>query len=66
MAEHKDDEPVMFGFSSTRNTSMRSSKGGEEIGYTWGEWRDMSEKEQIGVLIDAAGELVDVWIEDNE
>jgi hypothetical protein len=31
---HDDDEPVRYGYSSSRNISFRSPKAGEELGIT--------------------------------
>jgi ribosomal protein L29 len=38
----------------------------DEIGYTWGEWREMSEEERERELQDIVNELVEVYIVDDE
>jgi hypothetical protein len=40
---HNDDAPVKFRYSAMNNISFR---GTEDSGYTWGEWREMSEDEK--------------------
>lgn len=60
---HNDDQPVMFGYSVSRNVSMRSQPGGEELGPTWGEWRAMTPTERDHVLQETVNELIDVWVE---
>jgi hypothetical protein len=66
MAQHKheDDEPVMYGYSSSRNISMRGSD--EELGVTWGEWREMSDKQRADAIQETVNELIDVWVEADE
>ena len=63
MPKHADDDPVMVGYSSPRNISMT---GKDELGYTWGEFREMSEKEQGEALQDFANELIDVYVVEDE
>ena len=41
--QHADDEPVIFGYAASCNISF---KGKRESGYTWGEWREMNDKER--------------------
>lgn len=43
MPKHADDEPVIFGYSAMSNFSFH---GKRDSGYTWGEWRGMSEREK--------------------
>lgn len=40
---HADDDPVVFGYASTVNISF---SGAIESGYTWGDWREMSEADK--------------------
>lgn len=63
--KHNDDDPVMARYASSRNISF-CSRGGEELGITWGEWREMSDREQSEILQEYMNELVDVWIEEDE
>jgi hypothetical protein len=64
---HADDEPVMVRYSSMRNVNFRSrTKDGEDLGYTWGEWRGMSRVEQDEALSGFANSIVDVLIVDDE
>lgn len=63
MPEHNDDDPVTVGYSSSRNISF---EGKEQLGYTWGEWREMSEKEQDEAIQDYANDLIDVYVVKDE
>jgi len=60
---HADSDPVVYRYASNKNISMY---GKGELGYTWGEWREMSEKEQERELQDIVNELVEVCIVDDE
>jgi hypothetical protein len=40
---HADEDPVMFGYAASCNISFR---GERESGYTWGQWREMSDKDK--------------------
>jgi hypothetical protein len=60
---HADSDPVVYGYASNKNISFH---GKDEIGYTWGEWREMSEKERERELQDIVNELVDIYIVDDE
>lgn len=68
MAKHADEEPVMFGYAASCNISFRSQYGGQESGYTWGGWREMSDRERD----EAYNEFVwnelgmEVYVEDDE
>ena len=42
-----DDAPVIFKYSASCNISFR---GEEDSGYTWGEWRELSEEERTRLL----------------
>jgi hypothetical protein len=65
--KHADDEPVMVGYSSGRNISFRNNyKEGDELGVTWGEWREMSRAEQNEIINEYLNNLVDVWVIDDE
>ena len=65
MTKHADDDQVMVGFSSNRNISMRSHRP-EELGYTWGDWREMSQDERHEAMNEYIHELVEAWVEDDE
>jgi hypothetical protein len=60
---HADGDPVVYGYASNKNISFHGKDG---IGYTWGEWREMSKKEQDRELQDIVNELVDIYIVDDE
>lgn len=62
MAEHKDEEQVTFGYASSKNITFHGK--GLELGVTWGEWREMSEKAQAETINEAVWELVDIWVEE--
>jgi hypothetical protein len=65
--KHNDDDPVMVGYASSKNISFRnSSSKGEELGVTWGEWREMTEKERDEVIEEYVNELVQVWVLEDE
>lgn len=66
MPEHNDDDPVMVGYSSSRNITFNSRNGADELGITWGDWRRMSDDEKSEALAEYTSELVDVWVEDDE
>lgn len=62
MPEHADTDPVTFSYSSPRNISFRGSDG---VGYTWGEWREMTQEERDEALDEAVyGNLIDVSIDE--
>jgi hypothetical protein len=61
MSEHADDDQVMVGYESSLNISFKGE--GEELGYTWGQWRKMSEKARVDALTDYLWTLVDVYVE---
>ncbi len=65
MPKHDDNEPVMVGHSSSRYSGARSQEP-EELGYTWGEWRALTEDEQRNAIDDYRAELMGVWIEGDE
>jgi hypothetical protein len=65
MSKHNDDDPVLVSYSSSRNISFRGE--GEELGYTWGEWRQMSFKEQNEAFDEYVyGNLIDIGVDENE
>lgn len=66
MTKHADDEPVMFGYSSGHNITFNNKDGRDESGYTWGEWRKMSDKDREDTLQEYLNELVDVFVQDDE
>lgn len=59
--DHADDEPVTVGYSASSNISFNGS--GEELGYTWGEWRQMTDREQSDALTEHLWTLVDLYVE---
>lgn len=68
MPKHADDDPVMVGYSSSRNRTFSSEhgRGPEELGVTWGEWREMSKTERNQIMAEYLNTLVDVWVEEDE
>jgi IS4 transposase len=60
---HADSDPVVYRYASNKNISMQ---GKGEVGFTWGEWREMSDEEQERELQDIVNELVEVCIVDDE
>jgi hypothetical protein len=66
MPKHADDDPVMVGFSSSRDAQFNSRHGADELGYTWGDWRKMSADEQADAISGYLHDLVEVWVEDDE
>lgn len=57
-----DDEEVVLGYASNRNISFR---GQVYTGYTWGEWRRMTDQEKEDAYTEELGNLVELWeIED--
>lgn len=68
MAKHADDEPVMFGYAASCNISFSSPSGGEESGYTWGEWREMTDRERDEAFAEFVFNTlgVEVYVEDDE
>jgi hypothetical protein len=63
--KHADDDPVLVSYSSTRNITFYQSHQ-PDLGYTWGEWREMTDSEQSEALNDYASNLVDIWVEEDE
>jgi len=59
-----DHEPVTYEYASHKNITFHGK--GLELGYNWGEWRQMSRAEQDDALTGALWELVDLRIEDDE
>lgn len=43
MPKHTDDDPVIFTYSAMSNISFH---GKRDSGYTWGEWREMNDREK--------------------
>ena len=66
MPKHADDDPVMVGYDSNRNITFNNEHSRDELGYTWGEWRGMSDAERDGTLKDYLFELVEVFVVDQE
>jgi len=62
MSKH-DDDMVMVDYSSFTSISFHGTR---EVGYTWGEWRQMTDREQDDALAEFLFELVDVSVEDDE
>ena len=54
MANHADDDPVIFTYSASCNISFR---GEHDSGLTWGEWREMNDPEK--------NEAIDSFLFDN-
>lgn len=57
-----DGDPVTVSWSSPRNITFHQD--GEELGYTWGEWRDMTEKEKTEALTELLWSLVDLVVDE--
>lgn len=62
--KNPDDKQVTVGYESSRNITFHDS--GNELGYTWGEWRNLARKEQDEAIVQFLFELVDVYVEDEE
>ncbi len=43
MPRHNDDDPVIFGYSAMASISFH---GKRDSGFTWGEWREMNDREK--------------------
>ncbi len=65
MPKHADDEPVMVSYAASSNITFKSREP-EELGPTWGEWREMNDKEKNEAFTDYLFNLVDVWVEGDE
>ena len=65
MPKHHDDDPVMVSYSASSNISFRSQRP-EELGPTWGEWREMTKEQQDEIWSEYLFNLVDVWVEEDE
>lgn len=63
MSQHNDDDPVIFGYESSYNISFR---GEEESGYTWGEWRKMTDSQKNAALDEHVWTLVDLYVKDED
>lgn len=63
---HADDDQVKVHYSSSRNINFRSRGAGEDLGITWGEWREMSPAEQGEALEDFVNSIVDVTVAEDE
>ena len=61
---HADDDPVLFGYSSSENVTFNGEN--EESGYTWGQWRAMTEDEQVKARTDFLWTIAEVYVEDDE
>jgi hypothetical protein len=66
MAKHDDDDPVMMGYGAFSNITFHHPEGGRESGYTWGDWREMSQESKDEAIQDFLNELVEVWVLDEE
>lgn len=64
--KHADSDPVLFGYSSSRNVTFQSRGGGDDSCYTWGEWRAMSSAQQNEIVQEYVNDLVQVWVEEDE
>lgn len=64
MMKHNDDDEVTVSYSSSRNISFHGE--GESIGITWGDWREMSEKQRNEELDEFLYDLVDISVDDDE
>lgn len=62
-ATPSDDSPVEITYSSSRNITFH---GTDEIGYTWGEWREMSEAERDEAVQEYVNELVEVYVKGDQ
>lgn len=60
---HADNDKVILRYASNKNITFH---GFHDSGVTWGEWRDMDNKEKDGVIADAVFELVDVTVDEDE
>jgi hypothetical protein len=63
MSKYADDDYVRVGYGSRRNIRFH---GVDNLGVTWGEWREMDEDGKNQVLTEYIAHLVDVWIDEDE
>jgi hypothetical protein len=63
MPKNHDDAPVILGYGAASNISFR---GERETGYTWGEWRTMTDAERDQAIDEVVYELVEVYVLDEE
>lgn len=64
--KHADDEPVLFSYSSNWNISFDNRHSPDESGYTWGDWRKMSQASRDEAVQDYLNELVEVYVVEDE
>lgn len=66
MSKHKDEDKVEFYYESSRNISFQNTQFSDydDSGYTWGEWKEMSQKDQQDIIQEYLWELVDVGVVD--
>lgn len=53
-----DDEEVVLGYASNQNITFR---GEVYTGYTWGEWRQMTDQEKEDAYTELVWDLVELW-----
>jgi hypothetical protein len=63
MPKNDDDAPVILGYGAASNISFH---GKRETGYTWGEWRTMTDAERDQAIDEVVYELVEVYVLDEE
>jgi hypothetical protein len=56
----------MVGYDSPHNITFNNELSPDELGYTWGQWRDMSDAERGDILRNYMFELVEVFVVDQE
>lgn len=62
MPKPHDNDPVMVSYSAMSNISFR---GEDELGYTWGEWRQMDKPAQDEAVSEFLFQLVDVYVKED-
>lgn len=62
MPKHADHEEVEVRYASSRNITFN---GTDSLGITWGDWREMSEKERDNTVAEFLFNLVDVSVVDD-
>lgn len=63
MSKHADHDEVEVEYSSSSNISFH---GKDSLGITWGDWREMSEKDRDDAVNEWLYNLVDVNVVDDE
>ena len=58
---HEDSDPVTVSYASSKNISFHGK--GIETGYTWGDWREMSQADRDAAIDDVVWDLIEISVD---